>query len=62
MNYLLKCLGCGATCWVPGAYDPTCNALELDENGVWEWDGARDEKCEHDDFDVLDEQSAYEPD
>ena len=59
MKYLLKCLTCGATCWVHGAYEADVNALSLDEGREREWEPPSD--CPHEEFEVIDEEDP-EPD
>jgi hypothetical protein len=52
MRYVLKCRVCGSTWSVRGSYDPSVNALELndDDNG---WLDA----CEHNgEYDIIDEE------
>lgn len=60
MNYLLRCLACGATCWCRGDDDPDVNALTLDEDGRdWKPDANAkviDTTCQHEDLEVIDEE------
>ena len=59
MNYLIRCLACGSTCWVNGSYEWDTNALNLDDP-EWQTDSsvadpvARD--CPHEEFEVIDEE------
>jgi len=59
MKYRVKCKVCDCSIWIRGDYDPSVNALELDD-----YDRNWDEACEHiqagdyeiDDEDVLAEE------
>lgn len=53
MRYNLKCLNCGAVCWVRGDDDPDTNSTEYDlDDAVWE--RGIDDLCEHDEFECVD--------
>lgn len=54
MNYLLRCLQCGATQWVGGTMeDPETGAADIDdEDGTW-WEGD-DCNCRHAEHEIID--------
>lgn len=62
MTFIIECQDCKAKCSVPGSYDPSCNATELDEEVKWEWSRGEWPECEHDNFDVIDSEFDHYPD
>lgn len=54
MNYLLRCLQCGATQWVSGTMeDPETGAADLDDEDPARWQGG-DCNCRHCDWEAVD--------
>lgn len=54
MNYLLRCVQCGATQWVSGTFeDPETGAVDLADEDDAKWTGG-DCGCQHEDWDVID--------
>lgn len=56
MNFQLKCVDCGSTCWVRGSDDPSTNTVELSEDKM-EWGHGQWPECSHDDFEIIDSES-----